>query len=752
MGFDLEAARKEGHSDDEILSQLAADQKFDITGALNAGHSKQDILNQLVSTAASPETSDGNPGWREWGTKARDIIKGLVSPFGQPKLTYNPNTKTIEGPGPLHEITDAAKGLWGAYSSALLEPDSNILQRAGHFIINVTGGDAQRAQELYNKKDYIGAAADAFLGPASALALGKFSRYLTPSLSLPPTAEQAAAGADLVSRGVREGQWDLTKAQPLTPFPFQWGASPHTDVAVTALPMVQQAYRKIKANPEAYGISKDAVESGALKKPATRESPFQKRTDYVGDIQRGSRLQLTTFSEAVNEAEAPLKTALDTYGGVKVPGVQEQIASDLDARAKEVERTDPALAQSVSGLAKQIRESDGSVSSLNNIKVHANKELDNLIGVSKDRQIAVTAQSVYAYQYAADAIRRYLYPELSNLGGPDLIAAGTREAATIQARNGVYNDYMRSIAPAQAARESMTYLDYVINGSLYKTHVLRRLFDVLPTPMGEFNRKFNKYIGQIGRGFTPETVSLEGMQPESYPFSIPEKQYQGEVPIPNSPQEHTVVPPQQLSSPPPAGNVSGTTPLTSRKQVKTQLGAPVAGTVPDQIKTVQTPEQARGNLTYTNTSPQYRTNELGIQSVHVPTRAIEGPPSVNESSWRYATPDSPESGMATSNPDLVRKTVSEIESRMEQVKTRLQSNLPPSIKANFTDEMKNLANTRIDLKNQLAEYEQWSAKQPQHPVKVNITPMKPGANPSGKMRYRFLLGTAAINATKNLGQ
>jgi len=55
-GFDVNAARQAGYSDDEILSHLTSSRNFDVNGALQAGYSKADIIQHLAST---PEPSAG---------------------------------------------------------------------------------------------------------------------------------------------------------------------------------------------------------------------------------------------------------------------------------------------------------------------------------------------------------------------------------------------------------------------------------------------------------------------------------------------------------------------------------------------------------------------------------------------------------------------------------------------------------------------------------------------------------------------
>jgi hypothetical protein len=60
-GFDVNAARQAGYSDDEILQHLTSTRNFDVAGALNAGYSKQDII-QHLSTTSAPQTAGQTPG------------------------------------------------------------------------------------------------------------------------------------------------------------------------------------------------------------------------------------------------------------------------------------------------------------------------------------------------------------------------------------------------------------------------------------------------------------------------------------------------------------------------------------------------------------------------------------------------------------------------------------------------------------------------------------------------------------------
>lgn len=57
--FDVDAARKAGYSDDEILSHLTQTRKFDVEGALGKGYSKADVIGYLSGT---PAEGGGVPG------------------------------------------------------------------------------------------------------------------------------------------------------------------------------------------------------------------------------------------------------------------------------------------------------------------------------------------------------------------------------------------------------------------------------------------------------------------------------------------------------------------------------------------------------------------------------------------------------------------------------------------------------------------------------------------------------------------
>jgi len=65
--FNVDAARKSGYSDDEILGHLTQTRKFDVQGATKSGYSKQDIIGHLSGTPAptAEPAKQEQPGFLE---------------------------------------------------------------------------------------------------------------------------------------------------------------------------------------------------------------------------------------------------------------------------------------------------------------------------------------------------------------------------------------------------------------------------------------------------------------------------------------------------------------------------------------------------------------------------------------------------------------------------------------------------------------------------------------------------------------
>lgn len=78
QGFDIQAARKAGYSDDDILGHLTQTRKFDVDGAVKAGHSKAEVIDYLSTTPA--KTAAPDPGTSAFGVSRKDhpVIAGAL--------------------------------------------------------------------------------------------------------------------------------------------------------------------------------------------------------------------------------------------------------------------------------------------------------------------------------------------------------------------------------------------------------------------------------------------------------------------------------------------------------------------------------------------------------------------------------------------------------------------------------------------------------------------------------------------------
>ena len=74
-GFDVNAARQAGYSDDEIIAHLTQTRNFDVQGAQRAGYSSAEIVDHLASTPAKPNAGLAGP--------ARPKMNVQQSPFGR---------------------------------------------------------------------------------------------------------------------------------------------------------------------------------------------------------------------------------------------------------------------------------------------------------------------------------------------------------------------------------------------------------------------------------------------------------------------------------------------------------------------------------------------------------------------------------------------------------------------------------------------------------------------------------------------
>jgi hypothetical protein len=79
-GFDANAARQAGYSDDEILQHLTSTRNFDVNSALKSGYSKQDVIGYLSSTPAPAQQAPAAnpPGTPDAISQARQRVASII--------------------------------------------------------------------------------------------------------------------------------------------------------------------------------------------------------------------------------------------------------------------------------------------------------------------------------------------------------------------------------------------------------------------------------------------------------------------------------------------------------------------------------------------------------------------------------------------------------------------------------------------------------------------------------------------------
>lgn len=150
MGFDVEAARKDGVSDDDILGHLTATRKFDVQGALKDGVSKEEIIQYLANTQTTPSNSNPNdkrgaptgpptlsvPGMAKG---AMDLMEGVGSGVTSTiQGGYNLLRKGASAVG-LGELPQSPEWLQKAAAPVQYDAQGNPIAPTGAFSVGRTG-------------------------------------------------------------------------------------------------------------------------------------------------------------------------------------------------------------------------------------------------------------------------------------------------------------------------------------------------------------------------------------------------------------------------------------------------------------------------------------------------------------------------------------------------------------------------------------------------------------------------------------
>jgi hypothetical protein len=272
-----------------------------------------------------------------------------------------------------------------------------------------------------------------------------------------------------------------------------------------------------------------ARETGVTDKSISKLMPsrelFKSDKDYIGAVAKGNQLALDIAERAVDITNKPIDTLIQTYGRERVGTMGEEIAQSL--RKSALESADDGVSKALNKLAAKADRAR-TVADLNEIKKHANKESARLYGSTTGAAINSSAQTVYAYKLAGDAIRERLYPQLQKMAGGDyqgidLIALGKRESDAIALRDGMQNMWHR-LAGEQANKEALSFGQYVFGEgrehSLYSRHIYRRAAEktgFVPGPEGMFNQMAKTATGELGKGAVGEKVAAGPIRQKALP-------------------------------------------------------------------------------------------------------------------------------------------------------------------------------------------------------------------------------------------
>lgn len=391
---------------------------------------------------------------------------------------------------------------------------------------------------------------------------------------------------------------------------------------------------------------------------------------------QGMKKGIEVADRAVNIADAPMQAVIDQAKNDIVPQpVKDNIIQGLKAKSVAARGVgNDSLANAYDTIAKTVGENK-TYGELNEVKRNANDQTEGMGGKgSPSEKAAAAILPVKAWRDTGDLIRNNMYPELQQRyipqpGQPgyfDVRAMGQREAQVLDARDGIYKGYDQA-AHLDAPYGAKNMSEKVSEGSMYSTHVLKRITGIEPSPAGKFNVMMRRGIGEIGTGGTPESVSVlpksadiakitstpefkamspdaqrdylakmtpKGMQPR---LPAPPGYAQFDMPIPGNPetsQGSSVIPAQ--------ANYNGTEavpnpahqPITgpSRVQQRQELGS-TADTIPNSVLGAQSPARVRADQIGLGHDPNV--GRVGIPPP--PTRSITGEPTINRSKWQFVS-------------------------------------------------------------------------------------------------------------------
>jgi hypothetical protein len=607
-------------------------------------------------------------------------------------------------------LAGGARAIWNvATGPAQIEQAALDKTLEGHpadAAINLIGGNADKANKAEQE------------GRAGAVL---WDRMLQP-LALGELAETGAAGLGKLgklARGERFANSNFAKV--IAPgFKGDTAVSPY-DAAVELRPL----YQKEAAD---MGMKDESLLNRMFGEDMpTRSTPGGKSP--VPEPVEGMKKGIELANRVVDRTHAPIDAIMQKAGTDPIsPKVQQDIVDALKEEQKKASRMGAKHAGAYQQLIDRV-EGAKTFGEVNQIKQDANKMIEGVLQGGPSANAALSVEPIIAWKTAGDIIRQNMYPELQRYVAPQgspgyfsIADAGRREALAMDARDGIYRN--RKIAEeAGLSENAKKYLEQVAEGSMYKTHVLRRALKILPTPAGEFNKTFRRGLGTIGEGAKPESVTVNKQQLKLPAPVTPPPAYEGRFDIPTGvPKETTVGAPQVTPQQQYLGKRTVPNPNfspmegPSHLQQEQELGS-TAHTIPDRVRGAQSPARVRadqvgvGHVPHPDSGAAPRT--LGGLNPP-PVRSITGPQTVEASNWQYLTgAKEPPQTIARNGAAVLRTGSPEIAKvALDDMRKFAGSK---EFKALPKDEQMLHRDTLAKLEGQMKDYDKWKAKNPLPP-------------------------------------
>lgn len=665
------------------------------------------------------------------GAAASQEIEGIFSGAG--RLTGAMLTHDITGrptspaaadfplPDPLAIPRGAAEQLTYRPPSVMQERPGIVSRTAG-MLDFLVGGNPDAARAASERGDTGAEVAHALTVPVLTAGLGEVFRAMIPARqAISPTRQEIS------SLRAMTGTRGITGTGPVD--------------AVERTAGVQNLYKQ--------ALMERGVTDASLRDMFPTGERMGTQADIVGRVTRGNDLVLRTARDAVDIAERPLNAALKQYGKVPTGSLNLRIAYELRRQAGDL--VDERIAKALDALADKV-EGAKTMGDLNDLKVHANKLVNDVYSAVPGKAIAASAETAYAYKLAADAIRADMYPVLESMSGGklDLGKMGQREADAIAMRDALHQTYYSQVSPQTASREASGFLGYVFGGegpshSLYSRHILARAAEkahVIPGPGGKFNVQFRRGM-ESGEGAVPERVT-----------TTPKQQLRLPPPPGGSPQPTFTIPgdlPQEF--------ISGKAVVPAKREFQGMRQVPnVVGSEEGAVSDTTYWNMAKnelGDASFSDIALRAqeikaehapvvgRRQQLGAQAPSVPTRSFTGKMTREEPAWQFLTSGT-EAGesVAIRGPGTLHTTDVKLAQQTLDRLRNYYSKFQGVMQDNLRTRMKQAIDT---LDGQIRDYNAYAGHIPPHDI--NVRPFKAGTRPTPHRRLKGQArGAVAVGA------